>query len=533
MDYPLTVVQMLQRSVQLFGRKEIVSVEPSGNRFRYTYGQFYTRVLRLMEVLRGLGVKRGDRVATFAWNDHRHLELYFAVPCMGAVLHTLNVRLFPEQLKYIVNHAEDRVLFYDSSLAKTLEPLAQAFGSVKHWVEMCAADQPRADQSPHHYETLLSEAEPKEIFPVIDERDACGLCYTSGTTGRPKGALYTHRGVYVHTLGMLGADALGLSESHCMLPVVPLFHANAWGAPFAAAMAGPKLVMAGSDLSAERLVPLMEAEKVDLALGVPTIWIGVLEHWRKRRMTPKTLKQVIIGGAPVPRQLIVDFEQEMGVEIIQAWGMTELSPVGSFARLASYMHALPKNKQFDLRATVGRPVSIVEMKIVDEKGTALPWDNESMGELLVRGPSVIDSYYKNDSDSERFSEDGWFWTGDVAVIDAEGMVSIKDRSKDLIKSGGEWISSVEMENAIMANPQVVEAAVVARLDERWGERPAAFVVLRQEASASVTPQHLISTLGKHFAKWQLPAPEDVHLIEQIPRTSVGKFDKKTLRAKLG
>ncbi len=535
MDYPLTVVQMLQRSMQLFPKKEIVSVDFGGKRFRYNYEQLYDRVLRLMDALRRLGVKRGDRVATFAWNDHRHLELYFAVPCMGAVLHTLNVRLFPEQLEYIVNHAEDKVVFYDASLAQTLEPLAPKFKCVDEWVEMASIDHPCAISSlkPSNYEALLGEAMPQDAFPNLDENDACGLCYTSGTTGLPKGALYSHRAMFLHTLCLLAPDALGLSEKHCMLPVVPLFHANAWGAPFAAAMAGPNLIMAGRDISPNGLVPLIEEEEVDIAMGVPTIWSGILEHWRQHNMKPSTLKQVVIGGAPVPRQMIVDFEEEMGVEVVQAWGMTELTPVGSFSRLTKEMQAWSKPAQYDVRATIGRAVSTVELKIVDEDGHDLPWDNKSMGELLVRGPSVAKNYYKNESEADRFTSDGWFLTGDMAVMDHRGTISIKDRSKDLIKSGGEWISSVDMENAIMSNPRILEASVVARADARWGERPVAFVVVRQEPDLHMGATEIISALSQHFAKWQLPAHEDVHFVEKIPRTSVGKFDKKVLRTQLG
>ncbi|MCH9045681.1 MAG: long-chain fatty acid--CoA ligase [SAR324 cluster bacterium] len=533
MDYQLTIDKMIKRANRVFPDKEIVSVLPSGAKHRYTYSDLYRRTVRLMNVLRGLGVGRGHRVATFMWNDYRHLELYFAIPSLGAVTHTLNIRLFSEQLSYIVNHAEDMVIFADATLLGPLEEIAPQLKSVRQYVVVSEEGKmPETSLSPlADYETLMADAEDDEDFPELSETDACGLCYTSGTTGKPKGALYSHRGIYVHTLMAGMVDMLGIGERDVLLPVVPMFHANAWSAPFICAMVGAKLVYAGQNVQPEALVPLMQEEGVTFAMGVPTIWSGMLQHLRQTGGNLGRVKKLVVGGSSVPRAMIEAFKREHGIDIIHAWGMTEMSPLGSLNRLLGKMEDWPEDRQFGALSRVGKPAPCVEMKIVDDAGRELPWDGRSSGELLVRGPTVIRSYYKNAEAADQFTDDGWFRTGDVVTIDENALLQITDRTKDLIKSGGEWISSVEMENAIMACPGVMEAAVVARPDAKWDERPVAFVV-RQPDADPPQPEQIIAHLRNHFAKWQLPAPADIRFIEHIPRTSVGKFDKKVLRSQL-
>ena len=533
MDYQLTIDKMIKRANRVFPDKEIVSVLPSGAKHRYTYSDLYRRTVRFMNVLRGLGVGRGHRVATFMWNHYRHLELYFAIPSLGAVTHTLNIRLFSEQLSYIVNHAEDMVIFADAALLGPLEEIAPQLKSVRQYVVVSEdGKMPETSLSPlADYETLMADAEDDEDFPELSETDACGLCYTSGTTGKPKGALYSHRGIYVHTLMAGMVDMLGIGERDVLLPVVPMFHANAWSAPFICAMVGAKLVYAGQNVQPEVLVPLMREEGVTFAMGVPTIWSGMLQHLRQTGGNLGRVKKLVVGGSSVPRAMIEAFKREHGIDIIHAWGMTEMSPLGSLNRLLGKMEDWPEDRQFGALSRVGKPAPCVEMKIVDDAGRELPWDGKSSGELLVRGPTVIRSYYKNAEAADQFTDDGWFRTGDVVTIDENALLQITDRTKDLIKSGGEWISSVEMENAIMACPGVMEAAVVARPDAKWDERPVAFVV-RQPDADPPQPEQIIAHLRNHFAKWQLPAPADIRFIEHIPRTSVGKFDKKVLRSQL-
>ncbi|HKI98644.1 MAG TPA: long-chain fatty acid--CoA ligase [bacterium] len=530
-EYPLTLDKIVKRANRVFPDREVVSVLPSGKRHRYTYADLYRRTVRLMNVLRKLGVKPGDRVATFMWNDHRHLELYYAIPSLGAVTHTLNVRLFAEQLTYIVNHAEDTVIFVDESLLKPLEALAPKFESVKRFIVVGEkAGVPQTALSPaEDYETLMAAADDTEDFPELDEHTACGLCYTSGTTGNPKGALYTHRGLFLHTMMAGQVDMLGLSQMDTMLPVVPMFHANAWSAPFIAPMVGAKLVYAGANVMPDALVPLIRDEGVTYAMGVPTIWQGMLQYLRQEGGGLGKVKRMVVGGSSAPLSMIQAYKREFDVEIIHAWGMTEMSPLGTLNRPFAKMEEWSEEQRWAALARVGRPAALVEMKLLDEMGNELPWDGESAGELVVRGAAVASAYYKNPDAADRFTKDGWFRTGDVATIDENGLLQITDRTKDLIKSGGEWISSVEMENTIMACPGVAEAAVVARPDPKWDERPVAFVV-RASNSTELSAKDVIDHLSQSFAKWQLPTEEDVHFIEQIPRTSVGKFDKKVLRS---
>ena len=534
MDRQLTVPAILKRAATVFPHKEVVSQSAEGKSV-CTYGELYERVLRLMDVLRGLGVKPGDRVATFAWNHHRHLELYYAIPCMGAVLHTLNLRLFPDQLSYIVNHAEDSLIFLDDSLLEPIEELAPRFKSVRGYVVMTDAPElPATTLEPaHHYEQLMARAEGREEFPEINEYDAAGLCYTSGTTGNPKGALYSHRGNYLTAMMAGMTDSFAMSERDVVLPVVPMFHANAWSVPYNCAMLGAKLVLAGSNVQPEAVVDLMEQEQVTFAMGVPTIWTGMLQYLRESGRRIDSVRAMLVGGSAVPRSMIAAYKEEYGVRIMHAWGMTEMSPLGAVTRLSKKMEDWPEEKQLDVLAKVGVPFPCVEMRIVDGEGRDLPWDGRSPGELLVRGPAVASGYYNDpEASAEAITGDGWFRTGDVATIDENAMLQITDRTKDLIKSGGEWISSVEMENSIMACPGVLESAVVARPDERWDERPVAFVVGDGERG-DLTAEAVLEFLRDKFAKWQLPALEDIRLVEQIPKTSVGKFDKKLLRERFG
>jgi fatty-acyl-CoA synthase len=384
---------------------------------------------------------------------------------------------------------------------------------------------------PADYESLMAAAGAEAAVEPMGENDACALCYTSGTTGNPKGVLYSHRGLYLVALQSAMRDVLGLSEGDVILPVVPMFHANAWCAPYAAALVGATLVFTGRDMSPENVYDLLDSERVTMAMGVPTIWIGLQQYLRATGKQLPHLERMLSGGSAVPRALITSYMEEYGVQIWQGWGMTEMSPLGSIVRLSAKMADWQPERRLDIMSTAGFPVATVEMKLLDDAGDELPWDGKSVGELLVRGPSVARDYYKHPEGSSAFTADGWFRTGDVASIDEDGFLHISDRTKDLIKSGGEWISSVEMENAIMACPGVIEAAVVARPDPKWDERPVAFVV-REQGKAHPTPDEIIESLSGAFAKWQLPAADDVHFIDQVPRTGVGKFDKKVLREQL-
>ena len=531
MDYPLVIPRILERARRVHSESEIVSYSAEGKKHVYTWNEFYGRVVRLMNVLRKLGVKKGDRVATFAWNHHRHLELYYAVPCLGAVVHTLNIRLFPEQLSYIVNHAEDKLIFVDDSLIKPIEALAGEFKTVEKYIVMGDNGNPETSLSPAvDYEALMADADDTVDFPEIEENQASGLCYTSGTTGNPKGALYSHRAIFLHTLMACLPDGMNLTDRDTVMPVVPMFHANAWSVPYNAAMMGSRLVFAGANVMPDNLVRIINEESVTMALGVPTIWTGMLQHLRKTGEKLNTVHSMLVGGAAVPRAMIEAFKKEFDVNIMQGWGMTEMTPLGSVARLKRKMLDWPEDRQFDALAKAGVPSACVEMKIVDDAGNELPWDGESTGELLVRGPAVVSGYY-NDAEASKnaISADGWFRTGDVATIDENAVMGISDRTKDLIKSGGEWISSVEMENAIMGIDSVLESAVVARPDPKWDERPVAFVVPTPDGGG-VTPEQVLEHLTNEFAKWQLPDLEDIRIIAEIPKTSVGKFDKKVLRA---
>ena len=522
-DHPLTLQLILERMRRMHADGEVVGVR-DGARTALSYGDLAGRVDRLSRALDGLGVEAGDRVATFAWNTPEHLEVYLAVPCSGAVLHTVNVRLFADQVEYIVNHAQDRVVFVDDSLVPVLEELAPRLGSVRNYVVMGNGDAGSLPDAIAYEELLAEQSADGYDYPELDDRQAAGLCYTSGTTGNPKGVLYSHRSNILHALGQCLADSIGVRAGDRVMPVVPMFHANAWGMPYGSAMAGADLVMPGPDLSGEALARLIETERVTVSGAVPTIWMDLLRYADEHAPDLSSLRTVVCGGSAVPPSLMRAFEDRHDVRILQAWGMTETSPLGSVALPPPHSEG---EAQWRYRATAGRPAPLVEARIVRGGGEEVPWDGKSTGELQVRGPWVARAYYEDDSSEEKF-DDGWLRTGDIAAIDPRGYILLSDRAKDVIKSGGEWISSVELENEIMAHPAVKEAAVIAKPDERWGERPLACVVT--EEGRRLTLDELRDHLADRVAKFWLP--DALAIVDEVPKTSVGKFDKKVLRARL-
>ncbi len=524
MDYPLTLQFFLNRAAQLFPTREVVTKTASGLH-RTTYADIARRARLLASALEKRGLAPGDRVGTFAWNTYRHLELYFAVPCSGRVLHTLNIRLFPDQIEYIVNHAEDQVIFVDDNLAPVLAKMTGGFKTVKLYVVMTDGPLPDTGLTPAvSYEDLLKEGDPDYDFPPLDERTGAMMCYTSGTTGNPKGVLYTHRSLFLHSMGSAMPDCIGLSERDTVLPVVPMFHANSWGFPFTATFVGAKQVFPGPFMTPQAILELMEGEKVTVAAGVPTIWIGAAPLIEQGRPDLSSLREIVCGGSAAPPSLIAAYDK-LGLRILHAWGMTETSPLGSTSRVKSDLTDLSDDEKLKIRAKQGLPAPLVEVRIVNEVGEPAPWDGQTMGELQVRGPWIISGYY-NDPRTPQSFQDGWFRTGDVAVMDPNGYIQLVDRTKDLVKSGGEWISTVELENALMAHPKVMEAAVVAVRSDKWSERPLACVVLKPSVT-DAQAQEFIDFLKPNFASWWLP--DDIVFIEAMPKTSVGKFDKKVLR----
>ena len=520
-DRPLTVTALFAHGRTVHAGSQVATYEGEHTR-RATFAQVGERAERLAAALHRLGVRPGDRVGTFCWNTQEHLEAYFAVPAMGAVLHTLNVRLFPEQLTYIVNHAEDRVILVDDSLVPLLARVRGTLRTVEHVVVIGAGDATPLGAGVLRYEELLGAERPGFAWPDLDERAAAAMCYTSGTTGNPKGVVYSHRSTFLHSLGTCAGFVFGFSEHDRILLIVPMFHANAWGMPYAGWMAGADFLLPGRFLQAAPLCEMIARERPTVSGAVPTIWSDILRHVEGTPTDLSSLRLVTCGGSAVPRALIERFQERHGVRIVQAWGMTETSPL---AAVAFPPKGSPAAEEMAWRAKTGRVVAGVEIRIVDDGGRVLPWDGKVAGEIEIRGPWITATYYR-DPDPAKF-HDGWLRTGDVGTVDAHGFIQITDRAKDVIKSGGEWISSVELENAIMAHPDVVEAAVVGVPDERWQERPLACVVLRPEAAATVDT--LQAFLAERVARWWLP--ERWTFIAEVPKTSVGKFDKKVLRAK--
>jgi fatty-acyl-CoA synthase len=526
MNYPLTLTHFFERARRLFPNKTLGTRIPGVGLQKSTYADFADRTARLAAALRALGVRKGDRVGTLAWNSTRHLEIYFAAPMMGAVLHTVNLRLSAQDITYIVNHAEDRVLIADASLWPILEPLLPQLTSLQHVIIM--KDTPDAAIPPGtlDYEALLRQAEPVQTWPTLSETDAAGMCYTSGTTGHPKGVVYTHRAIFLHSFASSMADMLAISERDVILHIVPMFHANAWCVPFAGVLNGATQFFGGPNPQPRDIIEIVHNERVTVVGAVPTVWIaiqGILE--REPQWDISSIRCIPIGGSAAPRTLIETFEKKYGATMLHAWGMTEMTPLGTICRLKSSMESLPDDERYAIRAKQGYVAAGVDLRLVDEEGREQPWDGRSMGEMQVRGPWVAASYYNNPESADRFTPDGWFRTGDVAVIDPEGYVQITDRTKDLIKSGGEWISSIDVEVMIMGHPKVLEAAVIAVPHPKWVERPLACVV--PKPGMTIDPVEILDFLRPKLARWALP--DEVRVIDAVPKTSVGKFDKKVLR----
>ena len=530
MDYPLTVNTIFRRAETMAGRQEIVSRLADSSIHRYRYSSFADRTRRLARALQDLGLKPGDRVATLGWNHSQHLEAYFGIPLAGGVLHTLNLRLHPDELAYIVSHAEDRMVLVDECLL----PLWQ---KVRVQVTVpttivVQASKP-VDSGDLEYEALLASSPPLSDVPDPNENAAVAMCYTTGTTGKPKGVAYSHRALMLHTIGLCLDHCMGIREADTILPVVPMFHANAWGMPFAAALVGAKLVMPGPHLDPANIVDLFHRERVTLTGGVPTIWMGVLQYLDANpgKFDLSSIRAMYVGGSAVPQALIEAFERRYGLPIYQAWGMTEMAPLGTVAKVPALMDcgadatdATRDAAKYHYRAKQGRPAPLVEIRAVNENGF-VPWDGQTMGELEVRGPWIASAYYNRPDSADRFTKDGWFKTGDIVTIDPDATIQIQDRAKDLIKSGGEWISSVALECALMGHQAVAEAAVIPMMDDKWGERPLATVVLKPGADAS--PAELRDFLAAQFPKFWLP--DAFEFIDAIPRTSAGKFKKTELR----
>ncbi|MDE2998348.1 MAG: long-chain fatty acid--CoA ligase [Gemmatimonadota bacterium] len=527
MDYPLTMERILEHANRLYPRKRISTVLPDETVHRYTWADLHSRSKRLASALEGLGIEPGDRVGTFAWNNYQHLELYFAAPCIGAVCHTLNIRLSPDQLAYIISHAEDRVIFVDATLLPRFEAVIAGLSRCPRIVLFNVKPGIRIDlPDAIGYEALIAGGSDSFEWPANDENAAMGLCYTSGTTGEPRGALYSHRSMFLHTLGVNQSNALGLVESDVVMPVVPQFHAMAWGLPYACAAAGAELVLPGPHLNPAALARTIADEGVTVAAGVPTIWTGLYEALKVNPRDVSSVRALIVGGAAMPRGLIEAYETELDVPVVHAWGMTELSPLGTVSRLQRHHRALPDADRWDVKARQGYPICGVDMRIVDDSGNEAPWDGSSMGEVQVRGPWVIGRYYRQDPSPDHFTADGWFRTGDVGSMSPDGFLTITDRTRDLIKSGGEWISSVALENALMDHPAVTEAAVIAVPDAKWTERPFAIAV-RSPNADPVAAEALQALLASAYPKYWVP--DRIVFVEQIPKTSVGKLDKKVIR----
>jgi fatty-acyl-CoA synthase len=526
-DRPLLISSLIEFAALNYADEEIVSRTVEGPIHRYTYKDCVIRSRQLAKALEKLGVENGERLGTLAWNGYRHVEIYYGVSGMGAVCHTVNPRLFPEQIVYIVNHAEDKYIFTDLTFVPLIEKIIDHIPNVKGFVIMTdEANMPdTALPNVICYENLLATADDDYKWPVFDERTASSLCYTSGTTGNPKGVLFSNRSTIIHSYAICTPDAVGLSNMESILPVVPMFHVNAWGIPYAAAMCGAKMVLPGARMDGEALYELMENEGVTLSAGVPTVWMMLLAYMEENNKKFSSMKRTVIGGAAAPRAMIETFEKDYGVNVLHAWGMTEMSPLGTACNLKKKHLGISQDEKIDLSLKQGRAVYGVDMKIVDGAGNDLPWDGKDFGNLLVRGPWITSGYFKSEGGNV-VDDDDWFDTGDVATIDADGYMQITDRSKDVIKSGGEWISSIDVENEAVGCSGIAEAAVIAVSHPKWDERPLLIAV--KEPDAAITKEDVIEHLTGFLAKWQLP--DDVIFVDQLPHTATGKVLKTKLRS---
>ncbi|MDA8484635.1 3-(methylthio)propionyl-CoA ligase [Pseudomonas resinovorans] len=527
MTLPLIVSSLLEHAERYHGDTEIVSRTVEGTLHRYTYADAHRRAKKAANALKKLGVQQGDRVGTLAWNGYRHFELYYAISGMGAITHTINPRLFPEQISWIANDAEDGVVFFDLSFASLVESIAAHCPSVKYWVAMTAPAHMPALSIPNLlcYEDLLAEESDDFAWPQLDENDAAALCYTSGTTGNPKGVLYSHRSTLLHALSSSLPDALALSGRDVISPVVPMFHVNAWGLPYSAPLVGAKLVFPGAALDGESVFELFENEGVTFSAGVPTVWLAVLQYMQKSGSALSSVKRMVVGGAACPPALMKAYEKDFGIKIQHAWGMTEMSPMGTVSTLKESHLKLSEEARFAIEVKQGRPPFGIDLKIVDDDGNALPRDGKTSGALLVRGHWVLNQYFRKD-DSPLL--DGWFPTGDVATLDQDGFMQITDRSKDVIKSGGEWISSIELENIAMGHPAVAEAAALGMAHPKWDERPLLVVV--KKVDQGVSREDILAQYPGKVAKFCIP--DDVVFVDEIPHTATGKISKVQLREQL-
>jgi len=527
MGMPLLISGILQRADRHFGGVEVVSRLPSGAMHRYTYRDCHRRARQLAAAMAAQGMRTGDRVGTLAWNSYRHLESYYAVPGAGAVLHTLNPRLFQEQIVYMVNHAQDSWMMFDPAFAPLVQAIAPRCTGVKGWIALCGRDEmPQLDGLPALlcYEELLeAAADNSYAWPQLDETAASGLCYTSGTTGDPKGVLYSHRSTVLHAMASSFPDAFGLSARDVVCPVVPMFHVNAWGLPYAAAMNGAKLVLPGSALDGASVYELFEQDGVTFSAGVPTVWMGLLDHAAKQEAGFSTFKRTVIGGSACPAAMMKTFRERYGIEVVHAWGMTETSPLATTGKLLARHDSLPEPERQAVLGKQGTAIFGVDIKIVNDEGRELPWDGETAGNLMAKGPWVVERYYRNPAPAA--DSDGWFNTGDVATIDDDGYLKITDRNKDVIKSGGEWISSIELENLVMAHPAVQQAACIGVHHPKWDERPLLVVVKRQDAV--LEKEQLLDFLDGKVAKWW--RPDEVEFVESLPLGATGKVLKNKLR----
>ncbi len=528
MTQQLTIPSIVEHAERVNGGAEIVSITADNPRHRYTYREAFARARQLADAISHWGLAQSDRVATLAWNDYRHFETYYASACSGFVCHTINPRLFPEQLVFIINHAEDRYVFLDPDFLPLVEGLAEQCPMVQGWVILTSEDRMPTTNLANAicYESLVASGSSAFQWPQLDENSACALCYTSGTTGNPKGVLYSHRSTMLHAYATMMPDALAISRSDVVMPIVPMFHVNAWGNPYSCPMAGAKLVFPGSKMGdGKTLCDLINEEKVTLSAGVPTVWLGVLAHLKSSGERVDSLRQIVVGGAACPLSIMEDFDG-YGVETRVGWGMTEMSPLGTANASGAEREKYSEQEFAKVRLKGGRPIFGVEMKIVDDDGAELPWDGVAFGSLMVRGPWVCSSYFKLEGSDAHSREEGWFETGDVATINADGYMAITDRTKDVIKSGGEWISSIEVENAATDHPKVAEAAVIGHFHPKWSERPL-LIVVRGPQGEDLTAEEMLAWFEGRIARWW--TPEAVEFVDELPHTATGKIQKVQLR----